>query len=305
LELNKIIEGDSAEVLAQFPADCVDCTITSPPYDDLREYEGYTFNFTLIATQLYRVTKPGGVLVWVVNDSIVNGNRSGTSFRQALEFKDIGFTFFDCIIMQKSGTSYPSMKRYTASYEFMFIMSKGVPKTVNLIKDQVKKWAGSWGTTRQRQKDGTLRDSTAANCGAAKSGKASEDNPIHGFKARTNIWPVTTGKGFAHPDGDLAYNHPATFPTTLAMDHIKSWSNAGDLVLDPMCGSGTTCVAAKLLGRNYIGIDVSAEYCALAEMRVGGVRHGAGSEGQETPGRDGEEDLQPGQVPGPGGLPER
>jgi len=266
MEVNRIICGDNVEVMLGMPSVSVDLVLCSPPYDSLRDYTGYTFDFENVAHQLYRVLKSGGVVAWVINDATVNGNRTGTSFKQALRFKEIGFFLHDVIIIEKSGTSFPSQGRYTACYEFMHILSKGKPKTVNLIKDSVKKWAGSWGKTRQRQADGSLRDSTAKNCGAGKSGK--DETGAHGFKARTNIWPVITGKGFAHLDGDLAYAHPATFATTLALDVVKSWSNPGDLVMDPCVGSGTTCVAAKMLKRNYLGIDVSPEYCQLAEKRL-------------------------------------
>lgn len=263
---NKIICGDNVEILGKLPATCVDLVLCSPPYDDLREYTGYSFDFENVARQLFRVVKPGGVVAWVVNDATIGGNRTGTSFRQALYFKEIGFFLHDVIIIQKSGTSFPSSGRYTACYEFMHILSKGKPKTMNLIKDSVKKWAGSWGKTRQRQADGSLRESTAKNTGAGKSGK--DETGKYGYKARTNIWPVITGKGFAHFDGDLAYAHPATFATTLAIDVVRSWSNPGDIVCDPFVGSGTTCVAAKMLGRFYFGVDVSEKYCRLAEKRL-------------------------------------
>lgn len=265
-----IICGNNTEVLGEIPDGFVNLTCCSPPYDAMRVSAEYThrFNFARLTDQLYRVTRVGGMVVWVVADETIDGGKSGTSFRQALGFMEVGFKLYDTIIYAKTGTSFPSSGRYTNCYEFMFCFSKGKPETVNLIRDVDKKWAGSWGKTRQRKKDGTLQDSTAANCGAGKSGRAVDGE--YGQKARTNIWQITNGKGFAHtdPGGELAYKHPATFPLALARDHILSWTNEGDVVLDPFNGAGTTCVAAKMTGRRYIGIDVSEEYCEIARRRI-------------------------------------
>lgn len=266
MRTNQIICGNCVDVMREMPDDYADLTVTSPPYDGLREYQGYTFDFAAIAEQLYRVTKKGGVVVWVVGDETKNGSETGTSFKQALGFMDAGFRLFDTMIYEKTGTSFPTNGKYTQIFEYMFILSKGKPKTFNPICDVAKLWAGSWGKTTQRQKDGSLKVSKAANCGAGKE-KASEDNPIHGYKQRTNIWRVVNGKKFAHTD-DLAYEHPASFPEVLANDHILTWTNPGDLVLDPMVGSGTTCKMAAKNGRNYIGVDVSADYVDVARRRL-------------------------------------
>lgn len=267
---NMVICGDCANVLAGFKVDdFVDLTVTSPPYDALRTYRGYDFDFIKIAQQLWRVTKPGGVVVWVVGDETVDGGETGTSFQQALGFMQLGFKLFDTMIYEKTGTSFPSKGRYTQIFEYMFVFSKGMPKTFNPIQDVPKLWEGSWGKTTQRKKDGSLKDSAAKNCGAGKSGRATEEGQ-YGYKQRTNIWRITNGKKFAQPDGDLAYGHPATFPYALARDHILTWTNPGDLVLDPMCGSGTTLLAAKNTGRKWLGIDSSPEYCKLSKQRLQG-----------------------------------
>lgn len=271
-DYNKIIQGDCVEMMWDLPDDTIDLTCTSPPYNNLRNYKGYVFNFKATVQQLFRVTKPGGVVVWVVADQTVKGGKTGTSFRQALYFQEIGFRMYDVLIYQKTGTSFPSNKRYTNVTEYMFVFSKGKPKTVNIIKDVPKLWKGSFGATTQRQKDGSLKKSVAKNCGAGKSGRAKGTE--YGFKARSNIWTIVNGYGFAHPDPDLAKQHPATFPLALARDHIISWTNPGDLVLDPLNGGGTTCMAAKGLNRKYIGIDVSQEYCDLAEERLARVSVG-------------------------------
>lgn len=266
MQPNQIICGDCVRVMEGFPEEVVDLTVTSPPYDALRDYNGYTFSFMAIARELYRVTKKGGVVVWVVGDETKNGSETGTSFRHALGFMDVGFRLFDSMVYEKSGVSFPTKGKYTQIFEYMFVFSKGKPKTFNPICDVPKLWAGSWGQTTQRQKDGSLKKSGAKSCGAGKE-KASADNPIHGYKQRTNIWRIVNGKKFAHTD-ERAYEHPATFPESLARDHILTWSNPGDLILDPMAGSGTTLKMAAETGRNYVGIDTSQEYVELAKQRV-------------------------------------
>ncbi len=234
----------------------VDLTVTSPPYDRLRTYEGFQFDFEATARELYRVTKPGGVVVWVVGDAVVNGSKSGTSFKQSLYFKEIGFNIHDIMIYEKTGVSYPSLTRYTQIFEFMFVFSKGKPKTFNPICDLPKRWpGGSWGKTSRRKRDGTLDTKTI------------KEGDGNGFKMRTNVWTIRNGHGFGTRDA-IAYQHPATFPEQLANDHIITWSNPGDLVLDPLAGSGTTLKMAKILGRQFIGIEISEEYCTIARKRI-------------------------------------
>lgn len=262
---DRILCGDAARGLAILPADSIDLTVTSPPYDTLRKYQGYEFDAAQIIKGLWRVTKLGGVVVWVVGDETIAGGKSGTSFRQALIFQETGFLIHDVMIYQKTGTSYPSKGRYTQIFEHMMVFSRGSPKTFNPIKDVPKLWEGSWGKTTQRRKDGSLQENKSTNCGKGRTGRATDGR--YGFKQRTNIWTYVNGKKFAHTD-ELAYKHPATFPEKLAEDHILTWTNVGDVVLDPMCGSGTTLKMARKNGRLYIGIDISREYCELAAARV-------------------------------------
>jgi site-specific DNA-methyltransferase (adenine-specific) len=263
--LNRIISGNCVGILRRAPAEIADLTVTSPPYDDLRLYKGYAFDFESVAAALWRATKPGGVVVWVVGDETIDGSETGTSFRQALGFLEVGFKLFDTMIYEKTGTSFPSKGRYTSIFEFMFVLAKGQPKTFNPICDVPKLWEGSWGKTTQRQKDGSLEETHHVNCGKAKSGRATDGR--YGYKQRTNIWRIVNGKKFGHRD-ELAYQHPATFPEALARDHILTWTNPGDLVLDPMCGSGTVPVMAVLQGRTYLGIDISPEYVELTKRRI-------------------------------------
>ena len=257
MKLNHIYHGDCVDVMKTFPEGVIDLTVTSPPYDNLRTYKGYTFNFEEIAKELYRVTKDGGVVVWVVGDATIKGSETGTSFRQALYFKDIGFNLHDTMIYKKDACPYPETNRYYQSFDYMFVLSKGKPKTTNLIRDKLNKKYGSRVAGTHRQSDGSLVPSSGAKT----------RRTIKRYGVRTNIWLYGIGKGKTTKD-EYAYKHPAMFPEQLAEDHIVSWSNPGDIVLDPMCGSGTTCKMAKLNGRNYIGIDIAEEYVEMARRRV-------------------------------------
>ena len=255
LEINKIYCTDNVLGMKQLDNNCIDLVVTSPPYENLRIYNGFTWDFNNLAKELYRVMKPGGVIVWVVGDIVKNGSESGESFKEALYFKDIGFNLHDTMIYEKAGSPYPSSNRYVQIFEYMFVFSKGKPKTSNLIKDKPNRWAGqtTFGNSSNRQKDGNI----------ISTGK----RLIAEFGTRTNIWRYANGFGFGQSD-KIAYKHPATFPEQLAKDHIISWSNEGDLVLDPFLGSGTTCKIAKEMNRNYIGFEISQEYIDIAKERL-------------------------------------
>jgi len=269
--MNEVILGDAIQVLQNYEDNTFDLTVTSPPYDNLRTYngkikdevvyeDGFSFPFVEMAKELYRVTKKGGVVVWVVNDQVTRGSESGTSFRQALKFMDVGFLLHDTMIYEKNSSSYPSSpksNRYTQIFEYMFVFSKGKPKTSNLICDKANKWSGhiNWGKNTKRIGE----NEQLVEVGNIK--------PVPDFSPRNNIWRYVNGGGFASKD-KIAYKHPAIFPESLAEDHILSWSEEGDLVLDPMCGSGTTLKMAKLNNRNYVGIDLNEEYVDLSNRRV-------------------------------------
>ena len=252
--LNKIICGDAIEVMRAMPSDCVDLVVTSPPYDNLRSYNGYSFNFESMATGLFRVMKKGGVVVWVVGDQTIKGEETGTSFRQALYFKQVGFNLFDTMIYLKTPRgAVGNNKTYWQTFEYMFVLSKGTPKTINLLKDRENKDERDGDSGTKRLSDGSLLKLKRA--GYSKYGR------------RTNVWEYLIGKGHSASD-NIAYQHPAIFPEKLVQDHIISWSNPHDVILDPMCGSGTTCKMAKLNKRDFIGIDISSEYCKIAEERL-------------------------------------
>jgi site-specific DNA-methyltransferase (adenine-specific) len=241
MEINKIYVENCLETLGRMPDSFIQATITSPPYDDLRSYNGYSFDFESIAQELWRITKPSGVVVWVVGDATKAGSETGSSFRQALYFKELGFNLHDTMIYEKNSPTYPASAkstRYTQIFEFMFVLSKGKPKA-NLLCDKPNKWAG------HKDFSGKLK------------------NPVPEFSPRNNIWKYTTSFN--------GVKHPAPFPEALANDHILTWTNEGDLVYDPFMGSGTTAKMALLAGRNFIGSEISSEYVQIANDRIDGL----------------------------------
>lgn len=248
-----LFNGDCAEIMKEFKDNSIDCCITSPPYDDLRHYKGYNFDFENIAKELYRIIKKGGIVVWIVGDSIINGSETGTSFKQALYFKEIGFRLYDTMIYQKNGISYPSVNRYYQNFEYMFILSKDKPKTINLLRDRQNITYGRKRTGSNRQKDGIC--------------KKNKMHIIQEYGIRYNVWKYEIGWQKSYKE-DFLKSHPAIFPYKLAEDHIKSWSNEGDVILDPLCGSGTTTISAEKLNRKWIGIEINKEYCEIIKKRL-------------------------------------
>ncbi len=236
--LNKIHNENCLETMKQMPDALVNLVLTSPPYDNLRSYDGYEFDFESIARELYRVLAQDGILVWIVGDATIDGSETGTSFRQALFFKELGLKLHDTMIYEKNSPAYPAQRngnRYTQIFEFMFVFAKGsVPK--QLICDKPNKWAG------HKDFSGKLK------------------NPVPEFSPRNNIWKYVTSFN--------GVKHPAPFPEQLAMDHILSWSKENDIVYDPFMGSGTTAKMALLAGRQFIGSEISGAYVELANKRL-------------------------------------
>ena len=236
--INKIHTENCLDTMRKMSDESIDLVVTSPPYDDLRSYNGYSFDFGAVARELHRVVKQGGVVVWVVGDQTQNGSESGSSFRQALTFMDIGFNLHDTMIYEKNSSTYPAQKsgnRYSQIFEYMFILSKGKPKA-SLICDKPNKWAG------HKDFSGKLK------------------NPVPEFSPRTNIWRYVTSFN--------GVKHPAPFPEQLAADHIITWSVEDDIVYDPFMGSGTTAKMALQLKRRFIGSEISSEYVAIAQKRL-------------------------------------
>ena len=256
LEINKIYNMDCVAGMNLLDDECIDLTVTSPPYDNLRTYNGFKWDFEATARELYRVTKQGGVVVWIVADATIKGSETGTSFRQALYFMECGFNLHDTMIYHKNNPVPNELgKRYQPSFEYMFVLTKGFVRTFNPLKEpclMFGKVTPKKDGKQFRKQDGTMK-------------------PSHGLKYNKpdkflhNIWSYNlSGR----------HEHPAVFPEQLANDHIISWSNEGDTVLDPFMGSGTTAKMALLNNRNYIGFELSEEYCKIAEERIGAVTQG-------------------------------
>jgi site-specific DNA-methyltransferase (adenine-specific) len=243
--------GDCLDVMKSLPGQSIDLTITSPPYDNLRTYNGYSFNFEGIAKELYRVTKDGGVVVWVVGDATINGSETGTSFKQALYFKNIGFNLHDTMIWEKTAIfpHHINAKRYKQQFEYMFVFTKGNISTHNPIFDIPNKSAGKIINIKCKIKT----DNNGKYNGKTKTIESSK------FRMRSNIWKESQ----VGVEG-----HPAPFPEKLVFDHIISWSNENDTVLDCFLGSGTTGKVAKQLNRKFIGIEISPQYLEIAKNRI-------------------------------------
>jgi DNA modification methylase len=250
MELNSIIHDDNCTALRSFPDESIDLVVTSPPYDNLREYGGHKWDFEGVAKELTRVIKKGGVIVWVVADATVNGSETLTSMKQAIYFKEeCGLNVHDTMIYRKTnGGANGSNKAYLACWEYMFLFSKGSPNCIELLKDRKN-------VVKPRIKE---ESAGRRNIDGSKKGRRIIERKE--FGTRWNVWDYSVGS--EHSD------HPAIFPEALAKDHIRSWSKEGDVVLDPFAGSGTTLKAAKELGRHYIGIEINEDYLPIIERRL-------------------------------------
>lgn len=246
----RLIVADAIAELKSWKTPCVDLTVTSPPYDNLRNYNGYDFDAEAMLSAILHVTKSGGVCVWVVGEKI-NGGRSLTSFDHAFVGRDAGWTVHDVMIYQKRNTPFMRSNAYTNCYELMLVFSNGKPKTFNPIMEPTKRHG--WETAVHNKGPDAQNNKRPVKLKKAKT--------------KTNIWPYAVGFGGTTTD-KVAFKHPAVFPEKLAEDHILSWSNKGDTVLDPMCGSGTTCKMAARNNRNWIGIDISKEYIEITKERL-------------------------------------
>ena len=256
----QLMFGDCLERMKELPDESVDLTVTSPPYDCLRSYNNNidkswtNKKWEPIIKELYRVTRNGGIVVWVVGDATVKGSETGTSFRQALSFISNGFSLHDTMIYKKNSSTFPASKnskRYTQIFEYMFVFCKGkIRNDINLLIDKPNKWKGhtNWGKMYSYNKDG-------------KKIKAKGINPVPEFSIRNNIWEYSTSM-------NEKTGHPAVFPERLAQDHILSWSNIGDVVLDIFMGSNTTGKMSILNGRKFIGIELDEKYYDISCKRI-------------------------------------
>lgn len=261
-EMLKLYNDDCINIMNNIDESYIDLTVTSPPYDNLREYNNslkWDWNtFKCVAKELYRITKEGGIVVWVVNDATINGSETGTSFKQALFFKDVGFNLHDTMIYAKNNYMPLNHNRYDPAFEFMFVLSKGKPKTFNPLMVECKT-AGAFYNYHGRSSGSTKEIKSAMR-------KRNKQMITKDMKYRGNIWFYDTGKYKGSKD-DI-WVHPATFPEKLAEDHILSWSNKNDIVFDPFMGSGTTGKMALINSRKFIGIEIVKEYYDLAKKRL-------------------------------------
>lgn len=252
---------DCVKAMKLMPNECIDLTVTSPPYDNLRTYNGFSWDFETTAKELYRITKQGGVVVWVVGDATIKGSETGTSFKQALYFKEIGFNLHDTMIYHKNSLPM-NHNRYEQDFEYMFILSKGKPNTFNPIRIPCKY------PEKETARQHSYFSETDEKIRKARSGK--KRKPVGKDKIKGNIWYFSTGKNHSTQD-NIAFKHPAIFPESLANDHIISWSNENDIVFDPFMGSGTTAKMAMLNNRKFIGCELSEEYCKIIKERLDNV----------------------------------
>ncbi len=260
MKLNKIYNQDCLETMADMPSEFVDLVVTSPPYDNVRNYEGYEFDATAVIEALSEVVKTDGVVVWVVASTIHNGFETVSPQQQVLDFLTFGFQLYQTLIYSKDASScaLQSTNRYLRNFEYMFVFSKDKPKTLNFIKDRKNVYGGSFHTQLSpKNPDG--------------SRSRQPQQPIEEYGRRTAIWYYDTGKSKSTKD-NIAYNHPAIFPEKLARDHILSWSQPDDIVYDPFAGSGTTLKMAAEEGRKYIGSEISPKYCQIIEKRLSEIQ---------------------------------
>ena len=253
----EVRQGDCADVLREYEGQA-DLILTSPPYDNLRHYGGHGFDFDPVADACVAALKPGGVIVWVVADATIDGSETGTSFRQALGFMERGLRLHDTMIYQKHYFGHHNANRYSQDWEYMFVLSKGAPATAILLKDKPNAMAGAYRPRQHgmsRKADGYLPGREVARNTAP-------------FGIRSGVWYYAVGKGNKGHDATQTFEHPATFAYALAADHIRTWTNPGDLVIDPMAGSGTTIRAAVNLGRRAVGIEIHEPYVDLIHRRM-------------------------------------
>ncbi len=251
--MNTITCCDCVEGMSRLLNDSIPLTVTSPPYDRVRLFAPW--DFERVAEELYRVSEPGGVVCWVVQDGFEKGGRTLTSFKQTLHFSRLGFLLWDVLIVVAKSYQLPTKGRYVSLFHYCFVLTKGRPNTVNLLRDKPNKCAGKMKRTwHRRSPDGSMR-------------RGLLPQPIALYGRRSNVWDYATGFNTTTKDRE-AFAHKALMPEKLARDLIVSFSRPYDVVLDPFAGAGTTAKMAMLTGRRWLGFEIEPEYVALACERL-------------------------------------
>jgi site-specific DNA-methyltransferase (adenine-specific) len=255
--VDTILRCDCVSGMRRLPDCCVPLTVTSPPYDGFREYGGHAFDFEAVARELYRVTALGGAVVWVVQDQVVDGSFTGTKHRQAVFFRELGFGIHNELTVETLNSRIPQKTRYTPCSHTAFVLSKGRPLAVNLLRDEPNKQAGVYKPTWSRRTKEGLRET------------GTYGKKVAPFRLRSDVWLCLVGNNVTTTDGA---KHPALMPESLAEDLVVSWSRPGDLVLDPLCGAATTCKMAMLNHRRYLGMEIHEPYVRIARARLASAR---------------------------------
>ena len=263
MKTNYLYNENCLDTMARMEDNFIDLTVTSPPYDNLRTYNGFDFDWKAIIKELFRVTKEGGVVVWVVGDATIKGSETGTSFKQALHAIDCGFRLHDTMIYEKHAMKFPESVRYHQKFEYMFIFSKGKPINFNPLKQKLTE--RSIAEKRRVINSGKKKIKQRINDDIKETKHYYKDIE---YMNKYNIWKYNNATSNCGNNDKLAYKHPAIFPEQLANDHIISWSNEGDLVYDCFMGSGTTAKMAIINKRKWIGSEMSLEYCNIVHERL-------------------------------------
>jgi site-specific DNA-methyltransferase (adenine-specific) len=258
VELNKVYQQDCIVGMRKIPDGAIDLVVTSPPYDNLRDYNGYSVDLNETGKNIYRILKDGGVAVMVIQDQTKNFGKSLTSFRTIVDWCDnVGFKLFECVIYRKNGTEGAWWKnRFRVDHEYMPIFLKGEkPQYFNKDSLKVKSKHG-----------GKIMTGFANRKTNGETGK-SITKAINEMKCRGTVWDYL----MAGDKDPVKRKHPAPFPDKIPFDFINCFCPPNGIVLDPFVGSGSTVVGAKKLNRSFIGFDISEEYCNLTRKRLDSV----------------------------------
>lgn len=254
-ELNEIYCIDCVEGMKKIPDNSVDIVVTSPPYDGIRDYNGFNFDLHETGRGLIRILKEGGIVAMVIQDQTKNFGKTLTSFKTIIDWCDnIGFKLFECVIYRKHGSEGAWWtNRFRVDHEYMPIFLKGEkPQYFNKENLKVPSIHGGKVMTGS----GSRRTDGKTNARVTR--------PINTMKCRGTIWNYL----MAGDKDPIKRQHPAPFPDQIPLDFIECFCPPGGVVLDPFMGSGSTAVAAKKLNRKYIGFDTSEEYIKIAHARL-------------------------------------